>query len=85
MSTTVRLSTEARTRLAHLAHANGETLTATLERLIGEEEDRRFAAAFTAAYDRIWADPHLAATERAERAVWDHALLDGLHDEPPYS
>ncbi len=84
MSTTVRLSTETRERLARLAAADGETLTAALERLVHEEEIRRFAEEFNAAYERIWADPQLAAIEREERALWDNAMRDGLHDEPPY-
>ena len=69
-------------RLQSLAEEAGTPMGAVVQRLVEQEEERRYWARFDAGYAALRADPAADAQERQERGLWDTTLLDGLADYP---
>lgn len=69
-------------RLQTLAEESGTPLGTVVQRLVEQEEERRYWARFDEDYAALRADPAADAEERQERALWDTALMDGLADYP---
>jgi predicted transcriptional regulator len=82
-TTTIRVSTETRNLLNHLARSSGSSMQQVLEVALEQYRRRQFLEALNAAYAARQADPQ-ARTEEAEEAeelaVWDTTLADGLDD-----
>ena len=69
-------------QLQSLAEELGVPLGAVVQRLVEQEEERRYWAQFDADYAALRADLAADAEERQERALWDTALMDGLEEYP---
>ncbi len=69
-------------RLQSLAEEAGAPMGAVVQRLVEQEEERRYWAQFDAGYAALRADPIANAAEQQEYALWDTTLMDGLADYP---
>ena len=78
---TIQVPGETHVRLRALATERHETMGDTLAWLLEREEEARFWEQFDAACEAIQVDPVALAEDRAEVALWDSTLLDGLDDE----
>lgn len=78
----VRVPDEVYARLQSLAEESGVSLGAVVQRLLDQEEDRRYWAQFDADFAAIRADPVAWQEELDERSIWDGALMDGLAEYP---
>jgi len=81
-STTVRLSTEARDKLAALAEECERPMSDLLAEMIERERRRVFLEGLNEDYARLRSDPVQWADYRAEIASMDGTLMDGLEDDP---
>lgn len=78
---TVRISDRAHRTLKDLARRTGQPMQTILDHAIEEERRRMFFADVDAAYGRLRSDPKAWAEYKAEQAVWDTTLMDGLDPE----
>ena len=78
----VRVPATVYARLQSLAEESGAPMGAVVQRLVEQEEERRYWARFDADYAALRADPAADAEERQERALWDTTLTDGLAAYP---
>ena len=81
-STTVRLSTEAREKLAALAAECERPMSELLAELIERERRRVFLEGLNDDFARLRADAAEWADYRAEIASMEGTLMDGLEDDP---
>jgi hypothetical protein len=70
--------------LQDLAKAHKESLPDTLDRLVEEIRRARMFQEAAEDYAAIAADPAADAAWRAEIALWDVTVGDGLEAEPEY-
>lgn len=77
MSTTIRVSSSARDRLAALASASDQTMTSVVEDAVAALERQRFFDAFNAGYGSLRTDDVAWSEVEAERALEERALRDG--------
>lgn len=80
-TTTVRVTRRTHVTLATLAAEAGVSPQRLLDELVERERRRRFFDEADAAFRALRADPAAWAEERAERALWDQTLGDGLEDD----
>lgn len=78
MSTTVRVSTQTRDRLAALAAATGNKMSQVIDEAVTEYERQVFWQAFDDGYQRLDDDPAALAALDAERRGEAPSLADGL-------
>ncbi|MDQ6833441.1 MAG: hypothetical protein M3008_08580 [Chloroflexota bacterium] len=78
----VRIPDDVSTRLQSLVQESGVSLGAVVQRLLKEEEERRYWAQFVADFAALRADPAAWAEELHERSVLDGTLMDGLEEYP---
>jgi predicted transcriptional regulator len=78
--TSIKIDSELRDRLAHVASADyaGVTLGEALQRLIAEHEERMVLLA----YERLRADEQEWASYRNESRLTDNAAGDWLRQDP---
>ena len=81
-TTTIRITEDTHQTLRNLAKATRLPIHQVVAKALEQYEERRFWDEVDEAYARIWADPKAAAEERAERALWETTLADGLEDFP---
>lgn len=81
-TTTVRIKPDTHRRLKDLASADNASLSDMLDRVVKEEERRRFWKAVNDSYERLRADPEAWAEWQAEVALWETTSADGLPEEP---
>jgi predicted transcriptional regulator len=77
VSTTIRVSTETRDRIASLADSSGQPMNAVVEEALDALERRRFFAAFNARYRELRQDEATWNGVEVERAVEAGPLRDG--------
>ena len=77
MSTTIRVSSSTRDRIAVLARASGQPMTAVVDEALDALERRRFFADFNGRYAGLRADEHRWSEVEAEREIESGALGDG--------
>lgn len=78
---TIQVPPETHARLRELSEQRHETMGDTVVWLLRFEEEARFWEAFNAACVAVQSDPVAWAEDRAEDALWDTTLRDGLDDE----
>jgi hypothetical protein len=79
MSTvTVRVRAHTYEALKNLARKHHESLPDTLDRLVEEARRSRILEEANEAYAAVAADPDADAAWRAEIAIWDVTVADGL-------
>lgn len=79
-TTTIRINTSTHATLRKLAQEQGSNLTETLDRLLREEETRRFFVRMEEAHQRVMADPEAQASRQEELQAWDVTAGDGLKE-----
>lgn len=77
----IRVTRSVYDRIQALAQEQHEPMGAVIERLITQEEERRFWEETNAAYATFRADPQAWAEEEAFRAELDGTIRDGLELE----
>lgn len=77
---TVRVHEHTRSMIAEISRRRGVTAADLLDELVSRLEQDETLVAMNDAFARARADSGSWAAERAERAAWDHTLLDGLAD-----
>jgi formate dehydrogenase maturation protein FdhE len=77
----IRVSEKAHNTLKELAKSSGETLQATLDRLLEKQRREEFLRKANDAFAALRADPAAWAEELRERELWENTLADGLKDE----
>jgi hypothetical protein len=80
MGLTVRISSSAHESLREIAHADREPMQSVLDKAIEEYRRKRFLEDLNRAYAELREDQEAWKEDRAEHALWDHALADGLQD-----
>ncbi len=80
-TTTIRISRRAQREARALADATGKPMSQVVEDAIHAERRRVFWHQFRAAAAQVAEDPEAAAAERAEVALFEGTLLDGLEGE----
>lgn len=78
MSTTIRITDEAKRRIALLADETGRPMTELLDEAIEQLERKIFFDNLNKRYAELRADPVAWAEIEAERREWDKTLRDGL-------
>lgn len=78
----IRIPDTVYSRLQSLAEEQGMPMGAVVQRLVEQEEERRYWAQFDADYAALRADRSSDAEARQEYALWDTTLTDGLADYP---
>ncbi|MGE3796751.1 MAG: toxin-antitoxin system protein [Thermomicrobiales bacterium] len=81
-TTTIRVSTDVRQRLAELAEAEGTSIGLFVQHLIEDHERRLLREAIAEDFRKLQADPEKWAFYQSEVALWDSALMDDLENEP---
>lgn len=76
MSTTIRVSTATRDRIAGLADSSGQPMNAVVEEALDALERRRFFAAFNSRYEVLRRDDATWDDVEAERATEARSLRD---------
>ena len=76
VSTTIRVSTRTRDRIASIAHASGEPMTAVVDEALDALERRRFFEDFNARYEELREDAPTWGEVESERAVESGSLRD---------
>jgi len=79
-SANVRISRDAHAVLRQLAHQEGLSLQALLDRAVENYRRRLFLEKANAAYTTLRADKAQWDEELAERGEWDATLTDGLDE-----
>lgn len=77
-STTVRVSERTHHNLRELAAGSGEPMQAVLDKAVEQYRRQAFFAECNAAYAALASDPEALAAEKAEFALFDGTLMDGL-------
>jgi predicted transcriptional regulator len=77
-STMVRISEKAGKTLKQLAAESGETMQSILDKALEDYKRKRFFDALDADIAALQADPAAWAEYKAETALWDATLMDGL-------
>jgi hypothetical protein len=77
MTTTIRISQEARSLLRELANDEQSSMQGVLERALEQYRRRRFLERVNQAYTLI-TDPAIAAAVAEEAGMWDRVVSDGL-------
>ena len=80
----MRVSTEFRDRVAHLAKSKGQRMQDILDQAIEVFARAQFWDEVDAYYEQLRADPAAWAEEQAEREIWDGTVKDGLEPEPEW-
>jgi hypothetical protein len=78
VSTIIRISEDAKAKIAAIAKVTGLTMTDVVDDAIDALERRRFMEAFNRRYAELRDDPQAWAEIEAERREWDATLRDGL-------
>lgn len=76
MSTTIRVSTSTKARIAILAEASGTSMTAVVDAAVDALERRRFFAALDERYEELRADERSWREIEAERKLESPTLRD---------
>ncbi len=76
MSTTIRVSAKTRDRIASLADASGQPMTAVVDEALDALERRRFFAGFNRRYEELRAEAETWREVEAERAAEADSLRD---------
>ena len=76
MSTTIRVSSETRERIAVLADETGQPMNAVVEAALDALERRRFFAALNSRFGELRQDPESWSAIEVERAIEAGSLLD---------
>jgi hypothetical protein len=71
--------------LENLAREHHESISDALERLVEEARRSRILEGASEAYAAVAADPDADRAWRAEIALWDRTVADGLAPEPDSS
>ena len=79
-SANVRISRDAHAVLRQLAHQEGVSLQALLDKAVENYRRRLFLEKANAAYETLRADKVRWNEELAERREWDATLADGLDE-----
>ncbi len=77
----VRVSEHTRETLREIAQAQHESMQAVLEKAVEEYRRQRYMESLNAFYADLRKDPEAWEAEKAERALWDKTLMDGLPDD----
>ena len=77
-STTILLPLETHTKLQRLARDEGKAIDQVIDRLIEDDEQRRFFDQMAKDFERIRSDPEAWSDYQHELALLDTTLLDGL-------
>lgn len=77
-STTVRVSERTHHNLRELAAGSGEPMQAVLDKAVEQYRRQAFFAEYNAAYAALASDPEALAAEKAEFALFEGTLMDGL-------
>ena len=80
-STQVRISAATHQILRHLADEVGESMQTIIAEAIEQYQRRRFLVGLNEDFEALQADPQAWQEELAERALWDHTLLDGVEPQ----
>jgi predicted DNA-binding protein len=83
-TTTIRVPTEVREKLAELSKSEGRSIGQLIQRFVAEYEEQRFFKQLAEDFRRLQSDPEEWADYQRELAEWDAVLMDGLEDEPPW-
>lgn len=78
MSTTIRVSEEARRRAAYLAEVTGRQMQVVVEEALLAYERALFWESFESGYARISGEPEEWQSLQAERRAEEPALRDGI-------
>ena len=78
MSTTIRISDQAKKRIAVLADQTGRPMTDLLDEAVDRLERKLFFDALNRRYEELRQDPVAWAEIEGERREWDSTLRDGL-------
>lgn len=81
MSSTVRISSEARRTLRHLSEDLGEPMLEILNRAIEVYRRQCFLEEANKAYGALRKNKKAWQQEQRERAKWDVTLADGLKED----
>lgn len=79
--TTVRIDKGTAEALRALASEDQVPMQRLLAQLVEQYRRQRILDQTSAAYAALRADPDAWREEQEERALWDHALMDGIEDE----
>jgi len=79
---TIRVPEATHQRLRELAEKRGRPIGEVVDEAARRLEEEEFWAELDASYERLYADPETAAELKAEQALWDGTLMDGLEEYP---
>jgi hypothetical protein len=77
----IRITPRSKAVLRVLAKQEGKPMQAVLDEAIEHYRRDKFLDEVNAAYAALRNDPKAWRAERAEHALWDKTLADGLQDE----
>lgn len=80
-SPNIRISPRSKAVLRTLAKQEGKPMQAVLDEAIEHYQRDKFLDEVNAAFANLKSDPKAWKEERAERALWDEALADGIENE----
>jgi hypothetical protein len=80
-SSTVRISRETQDLLREIAHQEGASMQAVLEKALREYRQKQFFESVNLAYANLKQDPKRWQEELAERRAWDVTLTDGRESD----
>lgn len=80
-SASVRISEETRETLRELAHQEGESMQAILDKAVESYRRQKFLDDANAAFAALKSNPEAWKEELDERKLWDQTLNDGLNDK----
>jgi predicted DNA-binding protein len=83
-TTTIRVPTEVREKLAELSNEEGRTMGQFVQNLVEEYEKQQFFKGLAEDFRRLQSDPEEWADYQRDLAEWDTVLMDGLEDEPTW-
>lgn len=83
-TTTIRVPTEVREKLAELSKSEGRPIGQLIQGFLDDYEERQFFKRLGEDFRRLQSDPEEWADYQRELAEWDATLMDGLEDEPPW-
>jgi hypothetical protein len=77
----IRISPRSKAVLRTLAKQEGKPMQAVLDEAIEHYQRDKFLDEVNAAFANLRSDPKAWKEERAERALWDETLGDGIENE----
>lgn len=80
MSSTVRISQQAKETLAEMAEESRRPMTDLLDEAVDQLRRKRFLEALNRQFAELRRDPEAWAKYEAERREWEGALVDDLRD-----